>query len=410
MSRSLKVAIAGLAACGLAVGLVAVVILVGNAPGLRSQLRSLPGAEALRPVYEYLAGSYVAERLRPLYYYYVRVPPKTAAEVGDGKNAADILLQDPMGLGEDGLGNVYVSDRGRHIWKIGPAGRAHVIAGTGRRGPPTTGAQARASALGSPEGLCVDGLGRIYFADSGYNVILRIETDGRLTRVAGTGMAGYAGDGGPATEALLNAPFEVRLDSAGSLYIADFGNHRIRKIDKEGIIHTVAGTGEPGYSGDGGAATLAQLNEPYGVFATADGRLLIADSENHVVREVDASGIIRTIAGVGEPGYAGDGGPATRAKFNAPQSLYVDGAGLIYIGDEHNHAVRVIRRDGTIATLAGNGTQGLSGDGSPAETAQLNDPENLLVRSDGSLLITDGDNGRVRLVTSDGIAGTFAGR
>ena len=365
------------------------IALVLFTPSLRSLVRTLPW--------------------RLYHYYVVMPPPKNAAEVGDGKDALEILLQDPMGIGEDHLGNVYISDRGRRIWKVDREHRAQIIAGTGRRGRPTTDADALASDLGRPEGLCVDSLGRIYFADSYNHMVLRIETDGRLNRVAGTGTRGYGGDGGPADKALLNKPYDVRLDSEGNLYIADFGNHRIRKVDDDGVIHTVAGTGEPGYSGDHGLATAAQLNGPYGIFATADNRLLIADTDNHVIREVDENGVIRTIAGVGHPGYSGDGGPAVRAMLNAPQSLYVDDSGRIYVGDEHNHAVRVIRADKTIFTLIGNGVPDFSGDGLPAERAQLNDPENLLFRSDGTLLITDGDNARLREVTADGIVKTFAG-
>jgi len=352
-------------------------------------------------------------KIRQLYFWYcnVRFPPKTRVEVGDGMQAIDILLKDPMGIGQDESGNVYISDRRYHfIWKIDTRGKARVIAGTGRKGTALNSVSALESDLGSPQGLCVDSQDRIYFADSANHVVLRIEKDGHLTRIAGTGLPGYGADDGLAIHALLKRPYDVRFDSKENLYIADFANHRIRMVTREGDIHTVAGTGEPGYSGDDGPAVASRLNGPYGIFLDSQDRLLIADSLNHVIRRVDQNGIITTIAGVGHPGYSGDGGPANAAMFDTPQSLYADEAGSIYVGDEHNHAIRVIAPDGTISTLLGTGTPGFGGDGMPAPQAQLNDPENLILRSDGSILITDGGNGRVRMMKPNGLVETFAGR
>ncbi len=361
-------------------------------------------------------GKEVLERvpeIRELYFWYynVRFRLKTPVEVGDGMQAMDILLKDPMGIGQDGSGNVYISDRGyRFIWKIETNGKARVIAGTGRKGSALSGVSALESDLGSPQGLCVDRQNRIYFADSANHIVLRIEKDGILTRIAGTGLPGYGGDGGRAIHASLNKPYDVRLDSEENIYIADMGNHRIRMVTREGVIHTVAGIGEPGYSGDHGPAVASRLKGPYGIFLDSHDRLLIADSSNHVIRRVDRNGIITTIAGVGHPGYGGDGGPANAAMFDKPESLYVDEAGSIYVGDEHNHVIRVIDPDGTISTLLGTGTPGLGGDGIPASQAQLNDPENVMLRSDGSILITEGGNARVRMMKPNDLVETFAGR
>jgi hypothetical protein len=336
-------------------------------------------------------------------------------ELGDGGPAAEAWLQDPMGLGQDRTGNVFLSDRGlggpgRVIWKVAPDGRATIIAGTGRRGIAGSGIPALAADLGSPQSLALDSAGRVYFADSYNHAVFRIERDGMLTRVAGNGRPGDGGDGGPARQAGLNQPYDVSLDRFGNLYIADFGNHRVRKVTRDGRIQTIAGTGAGGYSGDGGPASLARLNGPYGVSAGWQGGILIGDSFNNVVRRVDDRGVIHTIAGTGRRGHSGDGGPAREAELDAPQGIYADREDVIYIGDEHNHAIRVITPDGIIRNLVGTGSPGFAPDGTPVGNAALNDPENLIVRPDRTILFTEAGNRRVRLVGSDSLLRTFAGR
>jgi hypothetical protein len=171
----------------------------------------------------------------------------------------------------------------------------------------------------------------------------------------------------------------------------------------------VAGTGEPGYDGDNAAATNARLHGPYGVFAEPDGSFLIGDSYNHAIRRVDARGIIHTLAGNGRPGYSGDGGPARQAMLNTPQAIYKDRAGRIYIGDEHNHTFRRVDTNGRISRFAGSGRIGFSPDGTPATQARLNDPENLLMRREGTVLFTEAGNHRIRLIDQDGRLRTYAG-
>jgi sugar lactone lactonase YvrE len=319
-----------------------------------------------------------------------------------------------MGIAEDAAGAIYISDRDRFVWKVEPSGKATVIAGnglaTGPGGLPSSRTHALQVALASPEGLLVEPTGDILLADSYNNAILRIDSEGYLSRFAGNGIRGYNGDGNRATESSLRIPHDVRIDSKGNVYIADVMNHRVRKVDREGIMTTVAGTGVVGYSGDGGPAVDAQLNTPWGILVTPDDHLLIADSENHVIRRVGSDGIIVTIAGSGELGFDGDGGPALSAKFNSPQSLALDAMGRLYIGDEHNNAIRMIEQDGRVSTLIGTQGPGFSGDGGPAHLAQIADPENILVRKDGSILITARDNSRIRLVSPDGIISTFAGK
>ena len=347
-------------------------------------------------------------------FYNLRHRLLSPAELGDGGPVAAIRLFDPMGLGRDTAGNLLVSDRGgagagRVVWRLGTDGTARILAGTGRRGTSPTDIPARRSDLGSPQSLCVDRRGRVYFADSYNHVILRIDADGTLRRIAGIGRPGAGGDGGPATSAALNQPYDVRLDSDGNLYIADFGNNRIRKVTPDGVMHTVAGYGEAGYSGDGGPAAGARLNGPYGVYPDAKLGLLIADSDNHVIRLVDQRGDIRTLAGTGRPGLSGDGGPALSASFNTPQALWVSPSGSIYIGDEHNDAIRVIELSGLVRRVAGTGARGFSPDGTPADSGRLDDPENILGSSDGSVLFTEAGTGRLRAVGPDGRLGTIAG-
>jgi sugar lactone lactonase YvrE len=340
---------------------------------------------------------------------------RSPSDLGDGKNAMQVVIEGPMGIGEDRQGNFFVSDReGKLVWKIESSGRAVVIAGTGRptgsQGLPPGRLIARDVDLSMPEGLVVDQDGSVLLADSYNHVIVRIDQDGYMTRFAGTGERGRGGEGIKATESSLAFPCDIRLDSKGNLFIADLQNHRIRKITRDGLITTVAGTGVPGYSGDGGPAVNAQLNTPYGILLDKDDNLLIADSNNDVIRRVGHDGIIQTIAGTGQEGYDGDGGPARAAKLNTPQALAVDAAGRIYIGDEHNDAIRFLDLDGSLRTLVGSKGPGFSGDGGPAAQAQIADPENLWVRKDGSIVITVRDNARLRIVSPDGIINTFAGK
>src|ERR1051325_2671718 len=201
-----------------------------------------------------------------------------------------------------------------------------------------------------------------------------------ITTAVGTGEKGFAGDGGPANAALLNGPFDVAFDSAGNLYFSDTFNHRIRRVDgRTGIIATVAGNGEAGHAGDGGPATRASLNEPYGILLDSAGNLYFSDTFNHPIPRGDApNGSIATVAGNGEAGHAGDGGPATRASLNEPYGIVLDRAGNIYIADRLNRRVRrVDAASGIITSMGGTGEAAYSGDGGPAAKAGLAEPNGL---------------------------------
>ncbi|QNP66223.1 RICIN domain-containing protein [Streptomyces genisteinicus] len=283
------------------------------------------------------------------------------------------------------------------------------VAGTGATGFAGDGGPAPAAQLNRPYAVAVDGMGTLYFSDYSNHRIRSITTDGRISTVAGTGVAGFRGDNGPALAAQLNCPRELAVDGSGTLYVVDAGNHRVRKITADGTISTVAGNGTPGFAGDGGPATAARLNLPLGVAVDGTGAVYVAEYHNHRVRRIAADGTISTVAGTGAAGFRGDGGPATSALLNRPYSVDVDGAGALYVADAENHRIRKIAADGTISTVAGDGTAGFAGDGGPATAARLNLPLGVAVDSTGALHIADHRNFRVRTVAADGTIGTAAG-
>ena len=261
--------------------------------------------------------------------------------------------------------------------------------------------------LESPGAVEVDAIGNLYIVDRGHHRIRKVDAfTGRIRTVAGTGEVGYSGDGGPAAEAVLSSPNDVEVDAVGNVYIAD-GNSRIRKVAAStGTISTIAGTGERGYSGDGGPATEAQLGAPFSVAVDADGNAYISETVNSRIRRVDAfTGIISTIAGTGERGYSGDGGPATEAQLWNPLGVTVDAAGNLYIADNTNSRIRKVDTfTGTISTIAGMGRRGHGGDGGPAIEAQLV-PRDVAVDRAGILYIASAN--RIRRVDGVGIISTI---
>src|SRR5438874_1824513 len=250
------------------------------------------------------------------------------------------------------------------------------------------GGRASAARLDAPEGVALDSAGSLYIADRTNNRIRKVSPGGTISTYAGSGTPRPSCEGGaataarvnapaargPATAARLNKPSGVAVDPAGNLYIADRGNQRIRKVSADGTISTYAGTGTVGFAGDGGPATAAQLNEPVGVALDPAGNLYIAERENHRIRKVTPGGVISTYAGTGTQGFSGDGGPATGAQLLGPGGVALDPAGNLYIADLDNSRTRRVSTVDTIATYAGSGSLGFSGDGGPATAARLNMP------------------------------------
>jgi len=289
---------------------------------------------------------------------------------GDGGLATAANLLNPTEVIADNSGNIYINDGGftYSIRKVSPSGIITRFAGNNTSGFSGDGGQATAAQLNFPQGLAIDASGNIYIADGGNRIIRKVTPSGIISTIAGTpGTYGYSGDGGPATAAQLGFPNGMVFDASGNLYFADPGKHVIRKISTSGIITTVAGIGgSTGFSGDGGQATSAKLNAPTDVCIDASGNLYIADRDNHAIRKVSTTGIITTIGGIGgflNGGFTGDGGAATSAKLNKPNSVSIDPAGNIYISDYTNNRIRKISSAGIITTIAGNGQSSVLGIG-----------------------------------------------
>ena len=281
------------------------------------------------------------------------------------------------------------------------AGNGQTAYGTG------DGRQSVTVGFNTPWGLAIDSQDRVYVADAGNHAIRRINVDGTVVTVAGTGTSGFTGDGGQAALARLNGPSRLTFDAAGNLYIADSGNNRIRKVTPQGVISTVAGNGQQGNQGDGGQATAARLRNPYDVAVTADGTMYIADRGNHKVRKVTPGGVISTFAGSGSAGYNGDDIAATSARLNNPHSVAVDAEGNVYIADYDNERVRVVDTSGIIRTFAGTGVATADGDGGPATEAGLHKPQYVQWNA-GDLIVSESNNNRIRVV-HDGVIDTIAG-
>ena len=329
---------------------------------------------------------------------------------GEGELAIDARLGFTVGVAVDSAGNVFASDLNNNlVVKIPPDGLLSVAAGNGNRSFSGDGGPARLASLSDPSGLAVDAADNLFIADFFNNRIRKVGTDGIITTVAGNGSAGFSGDGGSAAEAMLHQPSGVAADGAGNLYIADKLNHRVRRVSPTGLIVTVAGNGTAGSAGDGGPATAAVLNRPVAVAVDGAGNLYIADLDNQRIRKVGVNGVITTLAGVGSAEYSGDGGPAGRAQLNSPEGVVVDWAGNLYIADTNNQRVRVLGPDGIIRTAAGSGVAGFSGDAGPAGSAMLSAPLRVAVDNAGNLYIADAGNHRVRKVGLDGKIRTLAG-
>jgi uncharacterized protein (TIGR03437 family) len=329
---------------------------------------------------------------------------------GDGGKATAALLYFPQSFAWDATGNLYIADtQNNKIRKVTPDGKISTVAGTGAFQDSGDGGPAIAAGVNQPEAVVVDSSGNLLI--STFSQVRKVDRQGNISTVAGSAATqDFTGDGGPATAATLNFPIGMALDAAGNLYIADTNNHRIRKVSG-GIISTVAGSGpvcgfpcnDGSFSGDGGPATSANLNYPFDVAFDGSGNMLIADTFNNRIRQVDAKGNISTLAGSSTTGgYAGDLGPATSALLSLPSGVRTDSAGNLYFTDAANFVVRVVDLFGVISTIAGNGKPGFSGDGGPAISAELNNPEGIAVDASGKVWFADTNNHRIRQLTPAG--------
>ncbi|HEV8132309.1 MAG TPA: hypothetical protein VGQ81_13750, partial [Acidobacteriota bacterium] len=324
---------------------------------------------------------------------------------GDGGPPTSAMLNFPAGIAFDPLGNLMIADSENNvIRKVSNSGVITTIAGKGIRGYSGDGGPAISASLNGPIGIAFDSAGNLYFADSENNVVRKISTLGIMTTVAGSGTPGFSGDGGPAAVAKLNFPRSVRVDSRGNLVVIDAGNHRVRKVDGTGIITTLAGNGLADFSGDGGSAIGAAIGNPRGVAFDPNGNLLISNAGSGRVRRVDASGIITTIAG-SATGFNGDGKPALSTWFAFVSDILFDPGGNMFLTDSGNARIRKVSPSGIVTTMAG----GFVGDGGPATSSNLNAPEDIKVDTLGNLYVADTDHHRVRRIDASGRISTVAG-
>jgi hypothetical protein len=335
--------------------------------------------------------------------------------IGDGNQATAAALAAPYCMAMDSAGDLFIADTSdNRIREVNhTTGVITTVAGTGIAGYSGDGGQATAAELNSPYAVAVDSSGNLYIADRSNERIREVNlATGVITTIAGTGSIGHSGDGGQATAAQFYYPEGLALDGFGDLFIADYYNDRVRELNlSTGVITTAAGTGTAGYNGDGIAATAAELDDPVGLAVDSVGNFYIADSGNSRVRNVNvSSGLITTVAGNGSVGYNGDGEAATAAVLYFPLGVAVDGSGNIFIADDNNNRVReVYASNATIATVAGTGASGCSGDGAAATAAKLAKPTGVTLDSSGNLYIADFTNNRIRAVNSSGLISTFAG-
>jgi len=384
----------------------------GDGPWLLDGEHAQNGAEAIRNGETHVLE--LADSQWRLALYAVRTAAGQTA-VEDGIEAIRADLFDPLDVALDGAGHLYIADSRHHrIRTVDPSGVISTLAGTGDWGFAGDGGPATAARFNRPAGLALDSNGNLYVADSGNRRVRRIDAVTRtIETVTGAGQRGSSGDGGPAASASLSSPWAIAVDTSERIYIADPENHSVRRIDPvTGIIEKVAGSGNWGYSGDGGPATQATFKFPSGIALDTVGSLYVADTWNHRVRRVDPwTGWIETFTGSDGSGYSGDEGAASEAALNTPRGIAVDARGSVYVSDTRNERVRRIgAATGIITTVAGSGSSGYSGDGEAGTTAQLARPAGLAVDATGNLYIADRSNHRVRRIDSEtGTITTIAG-
>ena len=319
---------------------------------------------------------------------------------GDNIPAVQAAVWVFSGIGLDRAGNILIVDTGNCMIRRVANGIITAVAGihqscgfAGDNGPATS------AQLSYPRGVAMDAAGNMYIADSSNERVRKVDVNGVITTIAGDGTLNFSGDGGPASLAELD-PWSIAADAAGDVFVVDRTNQRVRKIGTDGNINTVAGNGAQAHAGDGGPAISASLYVPDGVALDLAGNIYIVEAQSASIRKVDLQGNIQTVAGQGTGfGFGGDGGPATSALLNDPQGVTVDAAGNIFIADEDNQRIREVTTDGIIHTIAGNGSKNFSGDGGPSTNAALFLPEGVVASPGGTIYFVDSGNHRVRALT-----------
>lgn len=323
-----------------------------------------------------------------------------AGNTGDGGLAVNAAVFTPTMAAIEAGGALYVSvGSGHKVRKVNGAGIISTYAGNGIQGFSGDGGSAASAQLNFPAGIAFDGLGNCYICDMGNHRIRKVNSSGIISTYAGTGIQGFSGDGGLATAARISNPCGVVVDAVGNLFFTEIYDHRVRRISPSGIISTIAGTGIAGFSGDNGAAALAQLKMPIGISLDAVGNLYIADANNNRIRKINTGGIISTVAGTGVGGYNGDGITALTAQLRVPTGIAFDSQNEMFIADAANSRIRKVNLAGIISTYVGIGSSGFSGDGGLANLAQISDPTGIVFDASDNLYICDDVNRRVRKVT-----------
>jgi RHS repeat-associated protein len=322
-----------------------------------------------------------------------------ASTSGDGGLAIDAMINKPIAVAVAPDGSIYIAEHnGNRIRRIDPNGMISTVAGNGVFGSTGDGGLATEASLNNPTGIALGPDGSLYIADGAEPRVRKVDPLGIITTVAGTGVIGFSGDGGPAIAAEMKGIERITVGPDGSLYITDSANRRVRRVTPDGIIMTIAGSGVEGSAGDGGPALLAELGDPSDVVIAPDGSLYIATDSGQRIRKVGPDGIITTIAGTGSVGPGGDGGPAILAQLSGPEGVGIGPDGSIYIADNNNERIRRVSPDGIMSTVVGNGSTGFSGDDGPAVAAQLSGPHSVAVGPNGVVYFTDDGNHAVRSV------------
>ncbi len=324
--------------------------------------------------------------------------------------ALNAPLGQTIGVTTDTNGNAYFTDPDNEmVLRLNSNGSLTAIAGNGNADFTGDGGLGTAASLDNPAAVAVDASGNVYVADEYNNRVRMITPNGIITTIAGTGDYGFTGDHGPAILAQLNLPAGIAVDSSGNVYVADTFNNRVRKIDTNGNINTIVGNGTAGYNGDGSLGPAAELNNPAGLALDNNGNLFIADFNNNLIRKVNLStGIISTIAGNGTSTSSGDNGPALGAGLFGPQGVAVDSQGNVYVAESRGNKIRKVTPNGAISTIAGTGVAAFGGDGAVATQANLSFPNGVAVDSNGNVYISDSSNKRIRKVSGNQMS-TVAG-